>query len=168
LNYALGLTLLRVLFIPVVITLMNVRNPGWWPASFFALAALTDWADGYVARKFKQGTELGKFLDPLADKLLVLAVLIRLAVQMRIEYVSVLLIIIREFAVQGLRLAILEKGGQVLAASPLAKWKTALQMIALFLLLAGWPLAREIYYVSVVLTIVSGAEYFWQHRDSLK
>jgi len=168
LNYALGLTLLRGLFIPVVITLMNVRNPGLWSAAFFALAALTDWADGYVARKFNQGTELGKFLDPLADKLLVLTVLVRLAVQMRIEYVSVLLIIIREFTVQGLRLALLEKGGQVLAASPLAKWKTALQMIALFLLLADWPLAKEIYYVSVVLTVVSGAEYFWQHRASLK
>jgi len=87
---------------------------------------------------------------------------------MRVEYVSVLLVIIREFAVMGLRCAVLEKGGAVVAASPMAKWKTATQMLALFLLLVDWPLAKEIYYVSVVLTVVSGVEYFWQHRDSLK
>lgn len=167
-NYALGLTLLRVLFIPVVITLMNVRIPGLWSALVFALASLTDWLDGYVAREFKQGTELGKFLDPLADKLLVLTVLVRLAVQMRVEYVSVLVLIIREFSVMGLRLAILERGGKVMAASQLAKWKTAVQMTALFLLLAYWPLAKEIYYVSVVLTVVSGVEYFWNNRRYLK
>lgn len=147
---------------------MNVRNPGWWSAVVFAVISLTDWLDGYVARKYNQGTELGKFLDPLADKILVLSVLIVLAVQLRVEYVSVLILVIREFSVMGLRLAILEKGGAVVAASPLAKWKTATQMLALFLLLAAWPLGKEIYYLSVVLAVVSGAEYFYAHRDILK
>ena len=139
-----------------------------WSAVFFALASVTDWLDGYVARKFEQGTELGKFLDPLADKILVLSVLIVLAVQLRVEVFSVLLLVIREFAVMGLRCAVLEKGGAVVAASTMAKWKTAAQMTALFLLLIGWPLAKEIYYVSFLLALASGAEYFWAHRNSLK
>jgi len=147
---------------------MYLRIPGWVPAVVFALLSLTDWLDGFVARKFNQGTELGKFLDPLADKILVLSVLIVLAVQLRVEVFSVLLLVIREFAVMGLRCAVLEKGGAVVAASSMAKWKTATQMIALFLLLAGWPLAREIYYVSFLLALASGVEYFWAHRNSLK
>jgi CDP-diacylglycerol--glycerol-3-phosphate 3-phosphatidyltransferase len=141
---------------------------GLWSAFFFALASLTDWLDGLAARKFAQGTELGKFLDPLADKFLVLTVLILLAVQLRIEVLPVLILVVREFAVMGLRCAVLEKGGAVVAASRLAKWKTAAQMLALFLLLADWPFGREVFYVSFVLAVISGAEYFWAHRDSLK
>jgi CDP-diacylglycerol--glycerol-3-phosphate 3-phosphatidyltransferase len=166
LNYALALTLLRVLFIPVVILLMYVND--LWSALVFALAALTDWLDGFVARKFAQATELGKFLDPLADKLLVLTVLILLAVQLRVEVFSVLALVGREFAVMGLRLAVREKGGAMLAASPLAKWKTAAQMLALFLLLASWPLGKEVYYGSVVLALASGVEYFWVNRGYLR
>ncbi|MDR1324131.1 MAG: CDP-diacylglycerol--glycerol-3-phosphate 3-phosphatidyltransferase [Candidatus Margulisbacteria bacterium] len=167
-NYALTLTLLRVLFVPVVILLMYLRLPGWLPALVFALLALTDWLDGWLARKFAQVTELGKFLDPLADKILVLSVLVALAVQLRVEVFSVLVLVAREFAVMGLRCAVLEKGGAVVAASKLAKWKTAAQMAALFLLLAGWPLAQEIYYVSFVLAIVSGYAYFRNNRSYLR
>ncbi|MDR2428199.1 MAG: CDP-diacylglycerol--glycerol-3-phosphate 3-phosphatidyltransferase [Candidatus Margulisbacteria bacterium] len=167
-NYALTLTLLRVLFVPVVILLMYARVPAWAPASVFALLALTDWLDGFIARKYNQGTELGKFLDPLADKILVLSVLVTLAVQLRVEVFSVLALIVREFAVMGLRCAALEKGGAVVAASKLAKWKTAAQLIALFLLLADWPLAQEIYYVSFVLAVVSGYAYFRNNRSYLR
>ena len=167
-NYALALTLLRVLFVPVVILLMYLRVPGWVPAIVFALLALTDWLDGYVARKYSQGTELGKFLDPLADKILVLSVLVVLAVQLRVEVFSVLLLLIREFAVTGLRCVILEKGGAAVAASTLAKWKTATQMLALFLLLAGLPLGKEFYYLSFGLAIISGIDYFRDNRSYLK
>ena len=165
-NYALLLTLLRVLFVPVVIMLMYVSD--LWSALVFALAAVTDWADGYAARRFAQGTELGKFLDPLADKILALSVLLVLAVQLRVEVLSVLLLVAREFAVSGLRLTVLQKGGAVVAASRLAKWKTATQMVALFLLLAGWRFGLELYYVSVVLALASAVEYFWVQRSYLK
>jgi CDP-diacylglycerol--glycerol-3-phosphate 3-phosphatidyltransferase len=168
LNYALTLTLLRVLFVPVVILLMYARVPAWASASVFALLALTDWLDGFIARKYNQGTELGKFLDPLADKILVLSVLVTLAVQLRVEVFSVLALIVREFAVMGLRCAVLEKGGTVVAASTVAKWKTATQLIALFLLLADWPLAQEIYYMSFVLAVVSGYAYFRNNRSYLR
>ena len=167
-NYALSLTLLRILFVPVVILLMYLHVPGFVPAAVFALLALTDWLDGYIARRYGQGTELGKFLDPLADKILVLSVLVVLAVQLRVEVFSVVVLIVREFSVMGLRCAVLEKGGAVVAASRLAKWKTAAQMVALFLLLANWPLAKELYYVSFVLAIVSGIEYFRDNRSCLK
>ncbi|GBR77557.1 CDP-diacylglycerol--glycerol-3-phosphate 3-phosphatidyltransferase [Candidatus Termititenax dinenymphae] len=167
-NLALTLTLLRILFVPVVILLMYLRIPGIWSGLAFALLALTDWLDGYVARKYGQVTEMGKFLDPLADKILVLSVLIVLAVQLRVEVFSVLLLVIREFSVMGLRIAILEKGGRVLAASKLAKWKTAVQMLALFLLLANWPLAVLVYYCSFGLALVSGIEYFRDNQSYLK
>jgi CDP-diacylglycerol--glycerol-3-phosphate 3-phosphatidyltransferase len=168
LNYALALTLLRVLFVPVVILLMYARVPAWIPALVFALAAATDWLDGFIARKYSQGTELGKFLDPLADKILVLSVLVTLAVQLRVEVFSVLALIVREFAVMGLRCAVLEKGGAVIAASRLAKWKTAAQLVALFLLLADWPLAQEIYYAAFILAVVSGIKYFRDNRSYLR
>ncbi|GBR76814.1 CDP-diacylglycerol--glycerol-3-phosphate 3-phosphatidyltransferase [Candidatus Termititenax persephonae] len=170
-NYALGLTLLRVLFVPVVILLLYLPVPGLVPALVFALLSLTDWLDGYVARKYGQGTELGKFLDPLADKILVLSVLVALAVQLRVEVFSVLALLIRELAVMGLRCAVLERDGAVVAASKLAKWKTAVQMLAIFLLLLNvpqLPLVKEIYYLSVVLAIVSGLEYFRDNRSCLK
>jgi CDP-diacylglycerol--glycerol-3-phosphate 3-phosphatidyltransferase len=168
LNCALTLTLLRILFVPVVILLMYAPVPGWVAAAVFALLALTDWLDGFIARRYGQGTELGKFLDPLADKILVLSVLVVLAVQLRVEVFSALALIVREFAVMGLRCAVLEKGGVVVAASKLAKWKTAAQMIALILLLAGWPLAQEIYYTAFVLAVVSGCLYFRNNWSYLK
>ena len=164
---ATAITLVRILFVPLVIALMYQPHVGFWAAGVFALIALTDWLDGYVARRFNQVSDLGKFLDPLADKILVMSVLVVFAVQLKVDVFSVLILNVREFVIMGVRVVAANKG-IVIAASPSAKWKTALQMVAIFLLLAQWPYGLALYYVSVLLAVISLIEYLWQNRECLK
>ncbi|MBO8155165.1 MAG: CDP-diacylglycerol--glycerol-3-phosphate 3-phosphatidyltransferase [Bacillaceae bacterium] len=139
-------------------------------AILFILASTTDWIDGYYARKYNLVTNLGKFLDPLADKLLVSAGLI-LIVELQMAPAWIVIVIIsREFAVTGLRLVAAGEG-TVLAASKLGKLKTWTQIIAISALLLhnfpfeyiGFPFDTIMLYVAAVFTVVSGVDYFMKN-----
>ena len=140
----------------------------------FIIASVTDWIDGHLARKYNLVTNMGKFLDPLADKLLVSAALIILVEMGAAPSWIVIVIISREFAVTGLRL-ILAGGGEVVAANMLGKVKTTAQLIAIvFLLLnniffeaAGIPFGMIMLYIALVFTVWSGADYFYKNRRVL-
>ncbi|RLL45382.1 CDP-diacylglycerol--glycerol-3-phosphate 3-phosphatidyltransferase [Oceanobacillus piezotolerans] len=185
------LTISRILLIPIFIILLSVPfNWGTWnigennlpvahfvAALLFIIASSTDWIDGYIARKYNLVTNLGKFLDPLADKLLVSAALILLVELGLAPAWVVILIISREFAVTGLRLVAAGEG-IVLAAGQLGKIKTATQMVAIALLLLhnfpfsylGIPVATIMLYISLFFTVLSGVDYFVKNwhvmRDS--
>ncbi len=144
-------------------------------AAIFIIASTTDWIDGYYARKLNQVTNLGKFLDPLADKLLVSAALIVLVeLQLAASWI-VIIIISREFAVTGLRL-ILAGTGEVVAANMLGKIKTWAQIIAISALLLhnlpfeliSFPFATISLWVAMFFTIWSGWDYFIKNKEVFK
>lgn len=138
----------------------------------FAAASVTDWADGYIARKENIVSNFGKFADPLADKMLVMTALI-LLVQLELAPAWVVAIIVcRELAVTGLRLLLVEQGGTVLAAAWPGKIKTMTQMFAIIFLLIdnvpfsglGIPMAEILLYTCLFFTIYSGWDYFYNAR----
>jgi CDP-diacylglycerol--glycerol-3-phosphate 3-phosphatidyltransferase len=126
------LTLARVAAVPVVVVLLlsDSRASSMWAAAIFGLAAVTDFVDGWLARKWRVVTVLGKFLDPLADKLIVMAALIMLIPLDRVPAWAVFVILAREMIVTGLR-SIASSEGIVIDASDLGKYKTIYQMIAI-------------------------------------
>lgn len=171
------LTLLRILMVPVLLTIISLRLPlgDYIAAGVFVLAACTDGLDGYIARKNKQVTQLGKLLDPLADKLLISAALIVLVELGRLSGWVAVIIIGREFAVTGIRsLASLE--GVVIAASKLGKWKTVTQIVAIVALLlrdfpfnlVNIPFGNIAMIIAVVFTLWSGMDYFQKAGFLLK
>ncbi|MDP9195634.1 MAG: CDP-diacylglycerol--glycerol-3-phosphate 3-phosphatidyltransferase [Pseudomonadota bacterium] len=135
------LTLSRIVLIPVVVALMFFpgKIAAWSACACFTVAAITDWFDGYLARSWKQVSPLGRFMDPIADKLLVAAVLLMLVAADRLQglaVVAAVIILLREVLVSGLREFLAELDVSV-PVSRLAKWKTAIQMIALGFLIVG-------------------------------
>src|SRR6201996_1111061 len=135
------LTLSRILAIPLVIATFYVQGDAarWFGCALFSAAGFTDWLDGHMARRWQQQSEIGRFLDPIADKLLVAATLLMLAATGRLPNGALLpavVILCREILVSGLReyLAGLRVG---LPVSKLAKWKTAIQMVAIGILIVG-------------------------------
>ena len=140
----------------------------------FIFASITDWLDGYIARKYELITNMGKFLDPLADKLLVSAAFIILVELGNAASWIVIVIISREFAVTGLRL-ILAGGGEVVAANQLGKIKTVTQIIAIISLLfnniyfesIGVPFGTIMLYIALFFTVWSGVDYFYKNRRVL-
>lgn len=124
----------------------------------FIVAALTDTADGYIARKKGLITNLGKFIDPLSDKILVMAALIALLELRRLQGWMVMVIVARDFMVSGLRMVAAAEG-EVIAASRLGKLKTISQIVAIVMMIFKLPFAIAAMYVSIVLTVWSGAVY---------
>lgn len=159
------------------LSVLGVTMPAshFWGAVLFIIASTTDWIDGYYARKLDLVTNLGKFLDPLADKLLVSAALIVLVEFNLAPSWIVILIISREFAVTGLRL-ILAGQGEVVAANMLGKIKTWTQIIAIAALLLhnapfeniGFPFADIALWVAAFFTVWSGWDYFYLNRGVFK
>ncbi|HWW66909.1 MAG TPA: CDP-diacylglycerol--glycerol-3-phosphate 3-phosphatidyltransferase [Solirubrobacterales bacterium] len=171
LNLPNALTLLRILAVPVVVVALLGETPNGdaLAAAVFALAALTDGLDGYFARSRDAVTTFGKLMDPLADKLLIVAALVSLVSLHRLEAWVAMVIIAREIAVTGLR-AIAAERGIVIAASWLGKVKTVLQIAAVFALIADNPApawVNALVYLAVAVTIISGADYFFGLRRRL-
>lgn len=172
------LTLMRIAAIPVLALLLmsGEREPCFWAAAIFSAASFTDWLDGYLARKMGIVTVFGKFLDPIADKLIVMAALIMIIPFGRVPAWMVLVILGREIIITGLR-GIASSEGIVIAASDLGKWKTIFQIVAIIALLLHYdyrwffsmdhPLALVnmhnvgMFYlwIAFIITVWSGVDY---------
>tara|TARA_Y100000590_G_scaffold458432_1_gene613132 strand:+ start:4336 stop:4989 length:654 start_codon:yes stop_codon:yes gene_type:complete len=162
------LTLFRILMVPIVVGLLFLKNPTWdfVAAWIFVAASITDYFDGAIARAQNIVTVYGKLLDPLADKFLVVSILIMLQHLERIHPVVVILLICRELAITGLR-ALASAEGFVIPASNSAKWKTATQMVALPLIMAkedwlGIPMyatGMTLLYISLLISLWSAKDY---------
>ena len=166
------LTVLRILLVPVIVVALLAETPNGdaLAAVVFALAAFTDGLDGYIARSRGSITTFGKLMDPLADKLLIIAPLLLLVSLNRIAAWVAMVIIAREFAVTGLRMVAAEQG-VVIAASPLGKLKTIAQVAAIFASIAvpSTPAAVDaLVYLAVAVTVVSGADYFFGLRRRIE
>ena len=172
LNLPNTLTVLRILLVPVVIVALLDETPNGdaIAAGVFALAALTDGLDGYIARSRGAVTTFGKLMDPIADKLLVTAALVALVSLNRLDAWVAMVIIAREFAVTGLR-GLAAEQGVVIQASWLGKVKTALQVAAVFALIIWEPAPLGVdllVYAAVAVTVISGADYFFGLRKRLE
>ena len=159
------LTILRVAMIPLCLlfALLGFHTAA---AGVFALAALTDLLDGHIARKHNMVTNFGKFADPVADKILVLSVMIVLLYQGLFPWWAVCVVAIRELAVDGLRLVAVEQG-LVIPAGKLGKFKTNAQIfsvLAALLFLPSW-LVMALAVIMSVLTVISGIQYFYGARS---
>ena len=173
-NTANKLTLLRVVMIPAFLLVLYLDVPGasYWALAIFVAASLTDTLDGYIARHYNQVTDFGKFMDPLADKCLVVAAMLWFVEIGQMPAWAVLIVVIREFAVRGLRMVAADKG-RVIAAGWSGKVKTASTMAAIVIMLLmnePWMPVPDVLnflcvVVIVVTTLYSGVEYFVLNRD---
>jgi cardiolipin synthase (CMP-forming) len=166
------LTLSRILAVPIVVATFYVQGDAarWFACAMFSAAGVTDWLDGHVARRWAQQSEIGRFLDPIADKLLVAATLLMLTATGRLPFgalLPALVILCREILVSGLReyLAGLRVG---LPVSRLAKWKTAIQMVAIGFLIVGDAgpavlpvknIGGTLLWIAASLTLLTGYDY---------
>jgi CDP-diacylglycerol--glycerol-3-phosphate 3-phosphatidyltransferase len=188
-NLANRITVARVILVPFVMIFLLVPTPGWgWQMAggwisggsliatiIFIVASATDTLDGYIARKRNLITNFGKFMDPLADKLLVSTALISLVAISRAPAWIVIIMIGREFAVTGLR-SVASAAGTVIAASWFGKWKTVAQMVAIVLLMLNnfpfayihFPMDQVMLYVAALLTLLSGFDYFYKNRHAIR
>ncbi len=172
LNIPNALTMLRILAVPVVVVALlgEIPNGDLWAGIVFAAAALTDGLDGYIARRKGDVTTFGKLMDPLADKLLIVAALVSLVSLDRLAAWVAMVIIAREIAVTGLRAAAVDQG-VVISASWLGKLKTALQIAAVIALIAVDPSPAAVdvlVYLAVAVTVISGADYFFGVRRRIE
>jgi CDP-diacylglycerol--glycerol-3-phosphate 3-phosphatidyltransferase len=169
-NTANKLTMLRVIMIPAFLLVLYLGVPGanYWALAIFVVASLTDTLDGYIARHYNQTTDFGKFMDPLADKCLVTAAMLWFVEIGQMPGWALLIVIVREFAVSGLRMVAADKG-RVIAAGWSGKVKTASTMVCIVLMLL--PIGRELNVICVAVivltTIYSGVEYFMKNLDVL-
>lgn len=174
------LTLFRVFLIPVFVVFMLVPFDGvkcegiykWIALAIFVIASLTDMADGKIARKYKLVTNFGKFMDPIADKLLVCSAMICLIEIGRIPSWAVIIIIGRELIIDGFRL-VASNSGIVIAASIWGKSKTVVQMIMVIMMIVNFPwkwygiLTQIVMFLAVVLTIISLVDYLVKNKSVL-
>jgi len=170
-NLANRITLLRVALIPVFLVFLYVDFTGsnYVAMGVFIAAALTDIADGIIARKQNQVTDFGKFMDPLADKILVVAAMLWFVEQGTLPAWTALIVIVREFMVTALRLIAVDNG-RVIAAAISGKVKTVVTIICLstlFVYQYTWIVYSCVGLITAT-TVVSGVEYFMRNRDLLK
>lgn len=169
-NTANKLTMLRVVLIPVYMVVLYLGFTGsmYVALAIFIIASLTDLLDGYVARHYNQTTDFGKFMDPLADKVLVIAAMLWFVETGRMPAWALLIVVAREFAVSGLRLVAVDNG-RVIAAGWSGKVKTASTMVCICLMHLPIPGALDWVCVAVIAatTLYSGVEYFVRNRDVL-
>ena len=188
-NIANKLTIFRMLLIPIFLVVL------FWPVSshmslnhvqiptghllaalIFTIASLTDYLDGYLARKYQLVTTFGAFFDPMADKLLVIAALVSLVELQWIPSWIVIIIVSRELLVTGLRVLIAQSNGKVLSAALPGKIKTTTQMLAIICYLChhfgisvmGLPLGNIFLYICLFFTVYSGLDYFYHARFVFK
>ena len=163
------LAMLRIIMSPLMFWFLVGRDSSllqgihvswldYFAALLFVLASVTDFFDGFIAREWNQKTTLGAILDPLADKMLTLAAFLGLMYIDRASPWAVLLILVREFFITGLRVMIASEGKNI-AASFSGKIKTVLQMIAIGFLMMDWPFATTLLWIAVAVTLYSGYEY---------
>ena len=173
------LTLLRVCLIPFFVVFAKMGGFGMQLAAvaIYILACITDALDGHIARSRGLITNFGKFMDPIADKLLVMSAMIVLTAQGRMPDWVCILMLGREFLVSGFRLVAVENG-VVIAAGPLGKLKTVFQMVSTVALMLFVPVegpggalstvAVVLMYIALALTVVSGTDYIWRNRDCIR
>jgi len=168
LNLPNKLSLLRIALVPIFMVFLLVESLGdigrYLALGVFILAAITDALDGYIARRDGLVTNLGKFIDPLADKLLVSAAFISLVDMQAISAWPAVIIISREFAVTGLRILAAAEG-VVIAASNLGKYKTNAQIFSIIFLILGLPFANILLWAAVILTLISGLDYLLKSKE---
>ncbi|QOG13182.1 CDP-diacylglycerol--glycerol-3-phosphate 3-phosphatidyltransferase [Arcobacter sp. FWKO B] len=168
-----SLAMLRIAIAPLMLWFLVDRNnplfDGWHLSWFdyiagllFVIASITDFFDGYIARQWEQMTKLGAILDPLADKMLMLAGFLGLMVIDRADVWAVFLILTREFFITGLRVVAISEGKNI-AASMWGKSKTVIQMIAIGFLIMNWPFATALLWIAVAITLYSGYEYIKEY-----
>ncbi len=170
-NHAIAATALRVLLIPLIVACWHSGLPHshWLAAALFAIASLTDWLDGHLARKLGQATEFGAFLDPVADKLLVIVVLLVLLASYPMLLLPIGIIVVRELVISALREWTAAQGQRV-AVAFVGKLKATIQMLAIIALLAAeqgdprwlWLLGSGLIDLSAVLALWSMGEYFFR------
>ena len=169
-NTANKLTILRVLMIPafLLVLYLDVPHANIVALIIFAAASITDTLDGYIARHYNQITDFGKFMDPLADKCLVTAAMLWFVEAGQMPAWALLIVIVREFGVSGLRMVAADKG-RVIAAGWSGKVKTASTMVCVMLMLLPIPAVANHICVAVIVltTIYSGVEYFMKNLDLL-
>jgi len=161
------LTMLRIACVPLVVGLLFIETPlgDFFAALTFAVAAITDYFDGYIARKRKIVTVYGKLMDPLADKFLVVCSLIMLQYLGRIHPIVVMILVSRELGITGLR-ALASAEGVIISASGGGKWKAAIQMVAIpFLMLKQGLLGIPVFYLGMGMLYVSIAMSIWSAKD---
>lgn len=173
------LTVLRIILVPFLLVMIyNIGNSflmSLLSAILFLIISLTDMLDGQIARKHNLITDFGKFLDPLADKILVISTMIAFIDMEYLSSVAVIIIIIREFLVTSLRL-VAASDNLVIAASKLGKLKTVIQMIALTVLfftpqikaLTVFPVTEILVWITVLITVISGADYMLKNKHVIK
>ena len=170
-NTANYLTIARVVMIPIFLVLMYLDFPGsrYWALGVYIVACLTAWVDGYIARHDNQVSDFGKFMDPLADKCLVMAALCCFVAEGSMAAWILAVVLVREFAVSGMRMVAVEKG-RVIAAGWSGKVKTAATMVCICLILFGIPHVLNLVCQGLILvtTVYSGVEYFCQNLDVFK
>lgn len=163
-----AMTYLRMILAPIIMATLhsNTLFAGWIAAVLFTIGSITDWLDGYLARKWQVESNMGKFMDPIADKILVLGALLILLAMGRVDPFMVFLLVGRDVFVGGIR-AVAAANQVIIAAKPFGKWKTATQMVAIPCLMIYeplWNLALPdfgyfLLWFSVVLSLISGIEY---------
>lgn len=177
-NLAMRFTLSRIFAVPIIVALMWPNTLLWncIAAFSFILASLTDYYDGYYARKYNAVSNFGKFMDPIADKILVTSVLAMLLSQGKIDAWMVIIILARDNFIGGIR-SVAAADQIIIDAKPAGKWKTAMQMVAIPIVIIGnldpyLPYLDKIGYgvlwISVILSITSGIEYYLGYRKSRK
>lgn len=168
------LTMFRVICIPIFI-LLFIFNFRYISAVVFVIASITDYFDGKIARKYNIISNFGKLMDPLADKMLVIAALMCLTENNEVNFLCTLIVVLREISISSIRLIALEKG-EVIAASMWGKYKTATQMISIVMILFNvyeinkvlYYITYGLFYISTALVIISLIDYIWNARKLFK